>query len=29
MSYTLEQIQYAVRSKGYKWFTANNYDVSY
>ena len=28
MSYTREQIQDAVKAKGYKWFTSNNYDVN-
>ena len=28
MSYTREQIEDAVKAKGYKWFTSNNYDVN-
>tara|TARA_B100000674_G_scaffold115464_1_gene86730 strand:- start:2617 stop:3231 length:615 start_codon:yes stop_codon:yes gene_type:complete len=28
MSYTREQIRDAVKAKGYKWFTSNNYDVN-
>ena len=28
MSYTREQIQDALKAKGYKWFTSNNYDVN-
>lgn len=28
MSYTREQIEEAVKSKGYKWFENNNYDVN-
>ena len=28
MSYTREQIEAAVKSKGYKWFTSDNYDVN-
>ena len=28
MSYTREQIQDAVKVKGYKWFTSDNYDVN-
>lgn len=28
MSYTREQIEGAVKAKGYKWFTSNNYDVN-
>ena len=28
MSYTREQIQDAVKAKGYKWFTSDNYDVN-
>ena len=26
--YTREQIETAVKSKGYKWFTGDNYDVN-
>ena len=26
--YTREQIETAIKSKGYKWFTSNNYDVN-
>ena len=28
MCYTREQIETAVKAKGYKWFTADNYDVN-
>lgn len=28
MSYTREQIRDAVKAKGYKWFTSDNYDVN-
>jgi hypothetical protein len=28
MCYTREQIEAAVKAKGYKWFTGNNYDVN-
>ena len=28
MSYTREQIESAVKAKGYKWFTSDNYDVN-
>jgi hypothetical protein len=28
MRYTREQIESAVKAKGYKWFTADNYDVN-
>ena len=28
MSYTREQIEIAVKAKGYKWFTSPNYDVN-
>jgi len=28
MSYTREQIEAAVKAKGYKWFESNNYDVN-
>ncbi len=28
MSYTREQIEAAVKAKGYKWFTSDNYDVN-
>jgi len=28
MRYTKEQIETVVKSKGYKWFTSNNYDVN-
>ena len=28
MCYTREQIEAAVKAKGYKWFTADNYDVN-